>query len=246
LDPDTAADLRRQLKRELSIIHMLYSKYVRCIRESLKAKGVSPKDLFADLMNYSAFSHTDQSLSLVSAHEAELDKAGDINAIFNILSREYASFLNFGIFDHIQESYQVDQGQNELKYREHLTAYLERHNVSEFIKINPLLKKYTASKELTLKMDLASTSKLAKIIEVRDAIADILGLRSAAIRFVEIKDGCVVATYLISTILAERVFNKHPALTQQQLESLQKQPLLKFECNDCFYDFTAKDLKEDM
>jgi hypothetical protein len=196
-------------------------------------------------MNFSAFNHTDRSLSLVAAHEVELVEAGDINAIFNILSREYASFLNYHIFDFIQTQYQVDQGQDELKYPEHLMAYLKRHNVLEFVNTNPLLKKYAASKELFLKMDLASTSKLAKVTELRDAIADILEWSSATMRLLDIKDGCVLATFLIPTPVAERVFNKHPALTEEQLKALRELPLLHIECNDYFFDFTAKDSEDD-
>jgi hypothetical protein len=241
LDPDTKADLRRQLNRELRNINMLYTIYVNCIRRSLKEKGVDPKDLCCDLMNFPAFNRSDQSLSLVSAHEAELEKAGDINKIFSILSREYASFLNYHIFDFILTQYQVDMGQDELKYPEHLTAYLKRHYVLEFVNINPLLKKYSASKELFLKIDLASTSKLAKVIELRDAIAEILEVRSAAMRLLDIKDGCVVATFLIPTPVAKRVFNKYPFLTKEQQKALSELPILHIECNDYFFDFTAKD-----
>ena len=196
-------------------------------------------------MTLSAFNHTEQNLILVSAHEAELEKATDINAIFNLLNREYASFLNYDIFDFILTQHQLDHGQEELKYPEHLKAYLERHNVSEFVKVNPLFKKYTdTSKELVLKIDIESSSKLAKLKNLKDAIADILELKSATMRLLDLKDGCVVATFLIPTPVADRVFSKHPVLTDQQQAAFQKLPVFQLECNDYLVDFTAKDFKE--
>lgn len=88
------------------------------IRETLQANGVTPKDLCANLMNFSAFNHggTEQKRMLLSTHEAELEKAVDLYDVFNLISKVYASFLNYDVFQFIVDAYQIDHGQEELKY----------------------------------------------------------------------------------------------------------------------------------
>lgn len=81
-------------------------------------------------------------------------------------------------------SYKLDQGQEELKYPEHLKAYINKHKIEEFAKINsflnnPLLKNVSASskqKSLILKIDIKSTSRLAKLMDIQTAIAKIFKL----------------------------------------------------------------------
>ena len=241
LDSDTLDDLKEQLDAELDRIILLYSSYVSCIRESVKAKGVCASDLSSDLLTISAFNHTKKQRMLLSAHETELEDAADVNKIFNILAKEYASFVNYGIFRVIANKYEVDHSQEELKYPDHLKDYLERHKVSEFIEINPLLKKYTAtSTKLTLKIDIESTARLAKLERLKAVFAKIIGVKSAAMQLLDIKSGCVIVAYLIPTPVAELIFNKYTIFTEEQEVQMQNLSVLWLECNDCRFDFTAK------
>ena len=138
--------------------------------------------------------------------------------------------------------YGMDNEQEELKYPEYLKAYIDRHKLSEFMRINPMLKDHDdSSKELILKINIESTSRLARIEDIKSAIAEILGLKSAALRLVDIKEGCVVATFLIPTSLAEVVFNEHTILTKQQEERLRSLPILHLECNGRLFNLTSRD-----
>lgn len=163
LDCDTRADLSRQLDKELDNITTRYTCYVSCIRESLQEKGVSPKDLYSNLRTMRAFNRTENKRTLLSAHDEQLKKAVDLYDIFNILTSEYASFLDYDIFRFILKKYKIYHGQEELKYPEHLNAYLAKHKISEFVDINPLLKKFSASTELVLKFDIEATCDLTKL-----------------------------------------------------------------------------------
>lgn len=251
LDSDTLEDLKLQLQSDQDTIIQQYSLYVSCIRESLEAKGVSAKDLCSDLMTMSAFNHAEQKVMLLSAHKEELEKAVDLNAIFNLLATEYASFFDYDIFRFILEKYQkkyrIQIGEQESKYPDHLKAYLEKHKVAQFVDINPLLKKYTASTELVLKIDIESTSRLSKIKKIKTTVAKILGLKSRTLRLLDIKDGCIVATFLLPTPVAEMVFNKRTVLTEEQEKQFRALPVLTLECNCVLFDFTAategKDVK---
>lgn len=209
-----------------------YSLYVRRIRLCLIEKGVTVKDLRSDLLAMPATNNKKQQLMLLSAHKAELEKATDLNDIFDIINAEYATFLSYDIFQFMLDTYNINQGQEEFKYPEHLSDYLKEHNISEFVEINPLLKKYntTASTELILKLDIDSTSRLAKVMHLKTTIAKILRLRSAALRLLDIKDGCVVVTFLIPTHVAKVIFNK---LTKTEEKLVRALPVLRLECNTC-------------
>ena len=232
LDSDTLEDLQQQLDEELDRIISHYSSYVNLIRESLKATGITVSDFSSDLLSVSAFNHSKQNRILLSAHITDLKKADSLNAIFDILVTEYASFLNYKIFEHIAKTYQLNNGQDEFKYPEHLETYIKKHKISEFIKINPLIEKLTSnSTEMILKFDIESTCRLAKLKKLKSSVAKILGLSPSAIQLYDIKDGCVVATFLIPTPVAELVFNADTVLTEEQEKELQALQVLWLKCN---------------
>ena len=238
MDDDTLRDLELQLDKELCDITHQYSAYVRHIRETLNTKGVTVDDLSSNLLTVTAFAHEKQQRMLLSAHETELENAASVNKIINLLVREYASFLNCEIFQFIVKTYRIDQGQDELKYPELLEAYLNRHRVSEFIKINPQLKSIaSSSKELVLKVDMESTSRLAKINDLKTSITKILRLKSVTLRLLGISEGCVVITFQIPAPIAECIFNEHTIFTEKQLEQFRSLSILKLECNGGSFSF---------
>lgn len=138
LDPDTLEDLRLQLDNELGTIIKQYSSYVNCIRRALQEKGVTARDLCSDLMSLSAFNHTALKRMLLSSHQTELERAADLNAIFNLLLKEYASFLNYEIFQLMVDQYKIDDDREELKYPDHLEAYINRRLILTDIKYQSL------------------------------------------------------------------------------------------------------------
>ena len=231
LDSGTLEDLQHQLETELIRITAQYSAYVNCIRKSLKDTGITADDFSMDLLTIPAFSQSQRQVTLLSAHEMELRTADNINAIFQILQREYASFLNYKVFELIAERYKLNKGQEEFRYPEHLENYIKKHNIEEFASINPLKKGTNAnSTELVLKFDIELTSRLACLIDLKHFIADILGLNPSAIQLYDIKDGCVVATFLIPTPVAELIFNAETVLTEEQVEEFRALGVLWLKC----------------
>lgn len=226
--------LELNFDRELSKIIQLYTVYVKYIRESLQAKGKTPTDLASDLMNISAFRLPQQKRMLLSAHEEVLRGAKDLNTIFDLLSIEYASFLNIEIFQHIVHVNNLDQGQEELQYPKHLDAYILKHQISEFVRSPQLVS--DATKEIVLKFDIESTARLAKVNNLRKAIARIFDLDFATIRLLDLKEGCVEAKFLLPTPVAEMVFNK--VLTERQIKEIQALPILSLKCNGRTFNFT--------
>ena len=183
-NPDVQEDLKIQLERNMQHIITCYSAYIRCIRESLEAKCVSAEDLIYYLLTASAFSHTYQQIMPLLTHEEDLTKATNMYKIFNFLAKEYASFLNYDIFQFIVKVYSIDNGQEEFMYPEHLRSYLLRHKLSEFVSIK--LAKWAASEKLILLMDIGVTSRLTMIADLKPCIARILGISLGSLELMDI------------------------------------------------------------
>ena len=248
LDPNSPIyrDLKRQLNKDLQNITGRYSNYVKQIRLALQDNGVTVKDLSETLMDFAAFNVGEEKLMSLSTHIDELEKAVDLHDVFKKIRLEYASFLNYDIFQYIIDTYQIDHGQEELKYPQHLRAYAEKLKLSEFIEINPQLKEVCAfSSELILKIDIESTSRLSRITDLQSAIANILGMKScAALQLRDISAGCIVVTFVIPTRIAEIVFNKHAGFTEKQVQMFQAESVLWLECNGCTFSFFTKGFEE--
>jgi hypothetical protein len=183
----------------------------------------------------------------LSFHDEDLAKAGDLYDIFIILTTYYASFLDYDIFQFILEKYHklIDPDQEELKYPDHLKAYLAKHKVSEFVGINPLLKNLPdISAELTLKLDIDATRESTLLKTLKAAIANILDIPSYTIRLLDIKEGCIVVRFLIPAQVAELTFSKNFILTEKQEKQFQAQAVQWLQCNGCTFNFNtlSKDL----
>ena len=204
-------------------------------------------DLCSDLMTLTAFNHTKQKRGLLSAHRTELHNATNLNGIFDLLAVEFSSFLNYEVFQWIVDRHHLDNGQEEFQYPQHLKAYLNSHKISEFVEINPLLKDFSdASKQMVLKVDIESTSELAKLERLRAAVAKILRLKPAALRLLDVQEGCVVVTFLIPSPVAEIIFSKHSVLTVEQVEEFRASKVIWLECNDRTFSFTTEGQKHNV
>ena len=220
-----------------------YSFYVRSIREALQAKGVRVKDLSTDLQAMHAFNHTKQEIRLLSDHQDELKSAKDLNDIFDLLNKEYASFLNYGIFKKILEINKIDDDKEEFKYPDRLQAYIKKLKISEFYSINSSLKKWPRhGEQLIVKIDIDSVSKLAKVFELKQELARILDINYNALQLVNIEEGCVVVTFRIPKKVAEIVFDKDSTsiLTEEHTQEFRALPVKWIQCNGCKFEFGEK------
>lgn len=235
-------DLRHQLKQYRIQIMFQYASFVSCLCTCVKNKGVTVPDLRTFLLRLPAFApdQTDrQGVMLLLDLESKLEAADDINAIFDLVGRECASFLNYDVYKFILTEYCVsadfDQSP-QLLYSEHLKDYINKHKISEFFAINPELKKY-ADTSKQLKLDIDATFKVTKIIELQSAVAAILGLIPSALKIYGIEDGCVIAIFLILRVIADIIFVDSKTFSSKQSQEFRSLSIRWLECNDCKFDF---------
>ena len=240
-------DLEFILRKNLKEIIVKYASYVDCLRSILEEKGVSPEALRSYLLSLPATNKSckGQNLTLLSDKEAELQRCDSVTDIFNFLTTKCASFLNYDIFQFILKHYSISDRQEKLQYPEYLKAYIKKHKISEFEKINPLLKAKNGSKELTLKYDIKKTCTLAKVNELKNFIAEIMDLSPSALEIVDVKDGCVIITFLISASIADALFTPNTVFIPQQEEKLRVASILWLKCNDRTFNFQKQEHKKD-
>ena len=242
LDPGIRMDLKQQLEVDFEEIIRQYGSYVNCILTSIQAKGISVNNLRSYLASISAFQSGfyKEECKLLSAVKPELEKASTINEILDLLTWNCASFFNYRIFQFLVDEYDIKDTRNRLKYPEYLKEYVEKHEISEFIAINPALKKVKdeSSKRFVLKFDIELTCKVARIDDLLIAVAKILGLRASTLQLLGIEEGCVVVTFLIPSVVADVVFVSNKKFSTEDVEEFRASSVLWLECNGCRYDFS--------
>ena len=247
LQPNEAVrlDLEHQLECNLKKIEDQYADYVTCICESLETKCITTKKLSSYLLRLPALKlpvDTDnQQHKLLDGLRTELRKAETIDEIVD----RHSSFLDCGIFQKIVKHYSINKNQTDenneiLKYPEHLKDYIEKHKLSEFMKINPELSKLTNdSEELTLKFEIDLLEyRLANLVQLKRTIAKILEVQPSTLRLLHIEEGCVVITFLVPSSVAHFIFPSGKVLTAQQMKRFRDLSALWLKCCGCYVDFT--------
>lgn len=239
LPPALQQDLELRLRLNLEGIYDKYTLFVECIRTSIKSKGISVSELRAFLMSQSAFDHEDQDFKLFSDRKDELERAVEVNQIFNFLNSGCASFLDFKIFEKIINKYDLNKDQEELTYPEHLENYINKHTISEFLDINPALVKYTeASEKVLLKFNIKQTCKLARVKSLSGAVAEKMKWNPSAVLIYDIDKGCVIVTLLIPASLANAVFIGKELFSDSEKADFLQMNILWLKCNGFTYDFS--------
>ena len=160
-----------------------------------------------------------------------------------LIQHKFISFLNYDIILSIIDKYGTENDRKESKeYELELEEYIQKHKISEFseiIKPDLLQRSFGTRVKMVLKIDIKRCSELANIRYLKLALADALKLNSTALFLHDVRDGCVVVTFLIPVSTAEVVFCESKELTVKQLEQFSTFSLQWLECGD-FQWFNSK------
>ena len=211
--------LKRRLLRYLDQIQNHYASYVSHICESIKKKpGVTVETLSTYLLLLPAFKYREdrEQHKLLSGMRKKLEKVNSINKIFDLIGEECASFLNYNIFKSIADHYGIVEECEALRYPEHLEYYLKQHTLSEFATVIPPLEHSgdSSKQDLTFKFDIELTERVATIYDLKIHIANILDLEY--LELLDIKEGCVIVTFLVPAHVAEVIMSRE--FTPKQIQ----------------------------
>ena len=245
LSTDTQKDLKFMLNMNRKDIVSRYAAYFRCIQKSIEEKGICVSDLCSYVMSLEAFEPDhDIQCKLLAEIRHEVESAESTQKLLDLVAKNCVSFMNIGILEHIIAEYELDNGQDKMKYPDYLLSYINKHKISEFLEINPkLAESADTSKEISLKLDISATCKLAKIKDINAAVAQILHLLPTTIQLISIEKGCVVVKFHILTFIADIVFTKNKKFSPLEEEALHSLSVLWIECNGRKFEI-SKDSEE--
>ena len=116
---------------------------------------------------------------------------------------------------------------------------MEKHKIEEFVKINPKLEKLKdASKKINIKLGIKKTPSLGSLRKVKEAVANILGLKGSTLRLLSVKKGCVQVTLLVPSAIADVIFTSDTKLTSQQEHKFKEASVLWLKCSGFKFDFS--------
>lgn len=246
LSPSVFVDLQQELECNLEEILFHFAAYTDCIQVSLEKKCINVKRLCAYLLGLPSFtlSYDDRRPMLLASKKSKLEEASCIGDIMIILKKECTSFMNYKIFQGLIKNFELDEGQEHLKYPKMLQDYINLHKISEFIEIQPVLSELTKdNKELILVLDIEPTCKLSGLVDLGKAVAKLMGLKQSALLIHDIKESCVVVSYLIPTLVAELIFTSDKIFSEEQEEEFRRLSVRRLECNSVVFEFASgKDL----
>ena len=238
-DPDTLGDIRQRLGRNQRKIQCKYASFAVSLRKAVAATDVTLSDFrhfvlglspYVDYYRYEKPKLLDD-VKMLDHVKAEIKKSESITDIFEVITTECCSFINIDVFQSIIENYKIDTNSDkDLQYSEQLKSYLKEHKISEFCTVNPELEKFEKSKEVILKFDTEWDSSITKVLNLKSAIAEILGLRSDALRLLSIKEGCVLVTFSVQSTVADNIFAR--GLTAKQEADIRALSVSWLECTD--------------
>lgn len=209
------ADLEYILVKNLREIIAKYASYVDSLRAAIEKKKISVDNFRSYLLSMPASS--DEKLTLFSDVKSELKKRTTITDIFDFLKTEYASFLDYEIFDDICTHYKVKVT---LKYGILLKQYAEKHKITELANRFPQLNKTGCKETIAMKFDIEKTCRLAQVKDLQKHVANALGVCPSALHIYNIQDGCVIITFVISASVAEAAFTFDKALQKAKFRAV--------------------------
>ena len=235
-------DLRQQLRTELIKINDAYAEYTHCIGNLLVKKKVDINELKAYSLRLHAGCDEHNVKPLSSRAGDMFEKLDNIYAVITKLCN-FTSFLDCHFFEKIIHTFELDKTHEKLKYPEKLRQYIEKHTVSEFSEIHPVLCQYTDdTKELVIILDVPQiTCHMSDVMDIGQAVAHIMNLKQSQLLIHNIGGGSVIVKFLILAFVAERIFSgpKDCIFSQEQIEELRRVSVMVLKCNGYEFDLSS-------
>jgi hypothetical protein len=173
-----------------------------------------------------------------------LRDASTVKDLFYLLS-EHTSFLDYQIYIDIAEKYNINVEEEKERYLCNLKEYVNKHSISELVehKIIPTLRKESSngSKKLVIKLDIKMSGKLAKLIDLKVAIAELLGFQPYALQLIYIEKGSVLVTFLVPAGAAACVFPIDKKFSKEESKAFRSLSVVWLEYDNCKFHFSAYD-----
>ena len=212
-------------------IQMEFGKYVTNVCRSLKERGVSIHELTLFLETASP---------MMRAVSDKLDGATCIEQVLKIAVRQACSWFNYELVKQIIQFFCNDNKLTEA-YEARFKKYAEQRLPKRIKHIEVGGGGRSGGKQLLIKIDKEwDEISFVDLIKLRGKFASILGVLSSDLYLADIREGCIMMTFMITEKLAEILFPKKSGLassklsssylTPTQIKSLKDEGVILFTC----------------
>jgi len=236
LTPEQEEGLRIRLCVESEdIVHKFWRLHSR-VYESLRERNVPVGRLVAHLLSLHAFDHVykDSQKPALQSFIKELRSAGSIEDVLFII-RDYFSFFNYHVIEHIVEGLGTDQDRAELQNYEREFDECSKRRVyecppeygpkSDAEHVDLVVKVDSVFEEFTLKELKNFQYRLGRIFCVSP---------QSVLRLCQVEEGCLQLIFQIPSFVQQEIF---PLSTEQE-SALAGESVIRLTCGD--YQFTPK------
>ena len=201
-------NLEFKIKTDLDRLQKNFASLQTSVRRSLKEREVSTQDVVAHVVGY----------GVSDEHKKELTALNSLDRVFIVLT-DYWSFLDCDLLENIVENYGCDSDHEKMaKYQEELNLFCKRR-ISEVPNKTLVLSDDQTREKMVIKLNI-SDPRLAAIKDLKIKICKILSIEPWSLQIMEIKEGCVQITFLISKCQFSE------SLTEVQREDLKELSVL--------------------
>ena len=236
LTPEQLEGLRIRLCVESEDIVRKFGHLHSRVYESLCKRNVPVDKLVTHLLSLGAFDpvHKDSQKPVLQTFFQELRNAGSIEDVLYII-REYISFFNYHVIEHIVNELGTDQDRVELQiYKEEFDEYSKRRvyecppeygSKSSADHVDLVVKVDSVYEEFTVKELQKFQYRLSQIFCVAP---------QSVLRLCRVEEGCLQLIFQVPSFVQEEIF----PLSSEQESALTAEGVIRLTCGD--YQFVAK------
>ena len=233
-------ELRGRLRFESQQIMIRFQELVSATIKSFKRRCVSLDDLVSHVMTLGAFDPVFKKpqVPLFQYCFQELEAADTIPKVFLIL-KDYFSFFNYHIIEHIIKELGTEEDEAELqKYKEDFNQYSKRRIFECQSEFGPISDVHHA--DIFVKVDAQYENYTVAEIEVfRHKLSEILRVSSQGVlRLCRVEKGCFQLAFQVPLFVQHEIF----PLSRKQERDLKTEGVIKLTCRE--YQFTDDTAQE--
>ena len=236
LTPEQQEGLRIRLCVESEDIVCKFGHLHSRVYESLCERNVPVDKLVTHLLSLGAFDpvHKESQKPALQTFFQELQNAGSIEKVLYII-RDYISFFNYHVIEHIVNELGTDQDRTELQnYEKEFDEYSKRRVYecpqvygpkSDADHVDLVVKVDSVYEEFTVKELKKFQHRLSRVLHVSP---------QSVLRLCRVEEGCLQLIFQVPSFVQQEIF----PLSSEQESALAAEGVIKLTCGD--YQFTAK------
>ena len=236
LTPEQKQELRSRLRVESQDIMFKFQQLLSTVYESLCDRKIPVNKLITHLLSLGAFDPVskDSQKPLLKTFFKELRNADSIEDVLWVI-RDYFSFFNYRVIEHIVNGLGTDQDKVELQnYKKHFHQYSKRRIYECSRVFGPISDADHAF--LDMKVDSAYEQFTVEELEnFQYRLSKLFGVSSQSVlRLCRVEEGCLQLIFQVPSFVQQEIF----PLSSEQERALAAEGVIRLTCGD--YQFAAK------